>query len=258
MRFPSPSALKPDTALLAILAGATLVLAAACGRSYDTRDLSREGLRALAEEAFEEGDYGDAASMFLELMYRFPGSSDIDYYLHMLGSSYSRERHWSDAEFYLRRVVEDHPRSAWADDAQLELARLFWKQRRDFRRDLTPVQNALAEVEILIGSYPGSLLMDEALALEDSCRGHMARRAVFVGEFYARRGLGSAALLYFREALSYGETPSAPRALIDQADLYLDSGDTYNARVYYERALRDYDLSEDEHRRVEEGLAGLP
>jgi outer membrane protein assembly factor BamD len=235
-----------------------LLLLSACGRSYDSRGLSQEGLVALADEAFDNADYRDASDLFLELIYKFPGSSSIDYYLYMLGRSYSMYRQWVDAEFYLRRVVEDHPRSAWADDAQLDIARLFWNQRRDYRKDQRPVDNALTEVYVLMDSYSGSLLMEEAEALRDSCFEHLARRAVFVGEFYARRDLFDAARLYLREAVNdYGTTTVTVRALIDLGDIYAERGETYEARDYYERALEQDAVSEEERERAEQALQAL-
>ena len=239
----------PATAML------LAILAVACGRSYDSAGLSREGLTALAEEAYDNGDYRQSADLFLELIYRFPGSSDIDYHLYMLGLANAGVHAWSDAEFYLGRVLEDHPRSAFADDSYLELARVFWRQRRDYRKDQTPVQNALLEIQALMETYPGTSLMPEVTALRDSCYEQMARRAVFVGEFYARRELYQAALLYLRDAItSYGVTSAFPAALLDLGDVYVEMGDRDRASDFYQRALDEFDLDDDQLRRAEEGL----
>jgi outer membrane protein assembly factor BamD (BamD/ComL family) len=93
----------------------------------------------------------------------------------------------------------------------------------------------------------------EALLLETG--DHLARRALFVGNFYARRNNTDAALLYLRDALdSYGETSCRGAVLIAMGDLYRATDDRYSARTYYNRAIDTCELTQEE---VEEATQKL-
>lgn len=224
-----------------------------CTRSYDTEGLSGEAVEILASEAFENGHYHAASNLYTELLYRFPGETKTDYYLFMLANSEAGQRLWSDAEFYYRRLLNEHPRSPYTDETQLELARIFWQQKRDYRRDIAPLQNTLNELDIFFQNYPGSELYSEAELLRDSCYEQLAERSLFIGKFYARRELYDAALLYLREALSdYGENIWKADVYIAIADVYLDMGNTFTAKTYLEKAIEECDLTEGQLRRVEE------
>jgi outer membrane protein assembly factor BamD len=227
-----------------------LVLAAmllSCGRSWDTRGMSMEQMEALADRLFAEGSFSDASAVYTELMFTYPGASNTDMYIFRLGASEARRHIWADAEFYLWRVVTEFPRSVWADDAQLMLARTHWRQRRDYRKDLTPVHDAMNELGYFFDAFPGSELTEDAVALEDSINDFLSTRALFTGRFYARRDRFDAALLYLREALDdYGETSCRGEVLIALGDVYRDMGNNYSARTFYQRALDEGSLTDDQ------------
>jgi outer membrane assembly lipoprotein YfiO len=223
------------------------VILLSCGRSWDTRGMSMEQMEALAEGLFQDGSFSDASAVYTELMFTFPGASNTDLYLYRLGASEARRHIWADAEFYLWRVVSEFPRSVWADDAQLLLARTHWQQRRDYRKDLAPVNDAMTELGHFFDEFPGSELTEDAVALRDSINDFLSERALFTGRFYARRDRVSAALLYLREALDeYGETSCRGEVLIALGDIYRDMGNSYSARTFYQRALDEGSLTDDQ------------
>ncbi len=241
------------TAALAL----SILAASGCGRRFDTLGMDREGVESVADQAFREGDWREAELLYTELLFSFPGAADTDFYLFRLAQAEAGQGMWVDADFQFRRVVSEFPRSAWADDAQLELARVGWRQHRDYRRDLTPVLGALEEVRTFLSRYPGSDLTPEALALEDSCLTHLARRSLFIGQFYARRSLYDSALLYYREAMDdYGGRGCRGEILVSLGELYERMGNSYAARTSYSRALEE-DLSGSLLEKASEGLERL-
>lgn len=234
---------------------AAAVLFCACGRAYDSTGLPRTEIEALASAAFEEGDWRESQMLYTELLFSYPGASDTDLYLWRMALSAFQQREWADAEFNLRRITSDFPRSSLADDAQLQLALVFWEQRRDYRRDQSPVLDAVNELDTFDGLFPGSVLAPEARSLRDSCHANLARRALFVGQFYARRGLFDAAILYYRNALdSYGGLGCRADILISMGDAYLRSGNGFAARTSYQRAIDECDLDAERMERALEGL----
>jgi len=243
-----------------IIAASILLLAAAagCGRSYSITEMTREELEEAAEAAFATGRYRAAEDLYTGLMYRFPGAAHTDMYLYRLSLSQMELGLWADAEFGLRRLVRDFPRSAYADDGQLALARLFWAQHRDYRKDTTPVESAMTELAAFYDRYPGSELADDADSLRARIYDLLARRALFIGRFYARRDRHDAALLYLNEAMSrYGETDWKADILIQMAQSNYAQGNEFSAERLYRRARDECDLSPQQERTVEEGLARI-
>lgn len=243
-------------AFLTALSLAAFLLAAGCGRSYDITTMSREELENEASEAWAAGMYHDAEELYTGLMYRFPGAAHTDLYLYRVSASQRELGLWADAEFGLRRLVRDFPRSALADDAQLELARLFWDQRRDYRKDITPVEKAITELAAFYDRYPGSDLIEDAEELRADAYDLLARRNLFIGRFYARRRRWDAALLYLNEALSrYGDSSWKAEILIEMGRANSAQGNDFSARRFYQRAMDECDLTPGQQTAVEEGLA---
>ena len=226
---------------------AALLLVAACGRSYNTAGLNLEQVEELADEAFGDSDFSGASRLYTELMFMYPGSSQMDFYLYRLGLSEAGNRYWADALFYFDRVEREYSRSQWSDDCAYQSAQVWWSQRQDYRKDMTPVLNCKAELENFFLEYPGSSLLGEAETLMDAVNGHLARRALFIGQFYARRDRVAASLLYFMEALNdYGETDCRAEVLISLGDFYSEIDNELNAREFYRRAMNECELTEEQ------------
>lgn len=244
----------PLATLLVIVVSA----AAGCGRSVQAPRADRTQLEATADAAFTASKWYDANALYTELLFDYPGAADTDLYLYRLAVSCARQRMWPEAEFNLGRVIDEYPHSDLSDEASLELARVYWDQRRDYRRDQTEVSAALDKLVQFAQTYPGSDLLPEANLLADNCRAQLAKRSLFVGRFYARRNLDSAALLYYREALDdYGGVGCTGQILMSMGELYMKSGNAYSCRTTLERALAEPDLSEEDRARASEMLSRL-
>jgi outer membrane protein assembly factor BamD len=235
---------------------AALLGLCACGTTVASGGMSREEMIQAAAGRFEQGQWSRASLLYTELQFRFPGDELYDLFL-FRGALCNREmRLWADAEFGLYRVVNEFPRGAWADDAQLALAQTLWMQRRDHRRDPAPVIRAREEIELFLDRYPGSDLREQAESLLSGIDDHLALRALDTGRFYLRRDRPEAAILYLREALdSYPEASSRGRIMLTIGDAYLAQGNDYSARSYYRRAVDEGALTPEELLRVEEILS---
>lgn len=235
-----------------------LVLAAGCGSFPSTEGLERDEIIDLADSHFQREQWSQASFLYTELMFRYPGDIQTDLFLYRSGIADRGMKLWADAEFYLYRVVNEYPGGPWADDAQLALAETMWMQRRDYRRDQTQVMRAREEMLRFFDNYPSSPLKDRAEELFIDINDHLARRSLFVGRFYTRRNETDAALLYLRDALdNYGETTCRGATLIAMGDLYASMGNTYSAKIYYNRALDDCELTPEEEEQALRGLREL-
>lgn len=232
-----------------------LVFLFGCGSFPSTDGMEREQIIQLADQHFQEGQWFQASFLYTELMFRYPGDMETDFFLFRSGLADREQKFWADAEFYLYRVVNEYPRGVWADDAQLALAETMWMQRRDFRRDQTQVIRAREEIIRFLDTYPASQLLDSAEELLIEVNDHLALRSLFIGKFYIHRHETDAALLYLRDAMdSYGETSCRGAVLIAMGDLYNSMDNRYSAVTYYNRALETCELTADEE---EEALQKL-
>lgn len=234
----------------------SLSVIASCGTSVSTTGLTRDEMIELADRHFENSAWSQASLIYTEMQFRYPGDELYDLFL-FRGALCDREMHlWADAEFNLYRVVNEFPRGAWADDAQLALAETMWRQRRDHRRDPAPVLRSREELQSFIERYPGSDLMGQAIELLGEVDEHLALRALDTGRFYQRRGKPEAAILYLREALeNHPQASCRAELLLTIGDAYLAMGNDFSARSYYRRARDECDLTPDQSIRVEESLS---
>lgn len=241
-----------------LTAAVLLVISTGCGNFPSTQGLDREQIIDLADEYFQRGKLSQASFLYTELMFRYPGDIQTDFFLYRSGLSDRGMKMWADAEFYLYRVVNEFPTGPWADDAQFALAETMWMQRRDYRRDQTQVVRAREEMLRFFQEFPSSSMAGEAEELLIDINDHLARRSLFVGRFYTRRHENDAALLYLRDALdSYGETSCKGAVLIAMGDLYRSMGNTYSAETYYNRAIQNCPLTPDEEEQALQGLRDL-
>lgn len=224
-----------------------LIALASCGKSYNTSGLDNEQLEQLADAAFLDEDFNDASKLYTELMFSYPGAVNTDLYLYRLGMSEAAMRYWADALFYFNRVQSEYSRSILADDCSFQSARIWWLQRHNYRKDLTPIMNARIQLISFFEKYPGSSLIEDATVLSDSISNVLSMRALFVGQFYARRNKYDASLLYLREALNdYGDTECKAEALMAIGAVYANRGNEYSARRFYQRALDECELNEEQ------------
>lgn len=238
-----------DIRMIKYYAFALLVLVAvtSCGKSYNTRGLDHAQLEQLADTAFLDDDFNNAAKLYTELMFAYPGAANTDLYLYRLGISEAAMRYWADALFYFNRVQSEYSRSILADDCSFQAARIWWLQRHDYRKDLTPIMNARNQLISFFEKYPGSTLIEEATVLSDSISNVLSMRALFVGQFYARRNEYDASLLYLREALNdYGDTECKAEILMAIGGVYAFRGNEYSARRFYQRALDECELNDEQ------------
>ena len=99
---------------------------------------------------------------------------------------------------------------------------------------------------------------EEINAAMDNVNNHLARRALFIGQFYARRDKYDASLFYLREALNdYGETDCMAEVLISLGDIYYKKDNEYTARDYYRRAMNECELTEEQRIELQSKLDEL-
>ncbi len=238
-----------------VLMTALFVLVLGCGSFPSTAGMEREQIIQLADRYYQDSKWSQASFLYTELMFRYPGDMETDFFLYRTGMADRKQKLWADAEFFFYRVVNEFPRGVWADDAQFALAETMWMQRRDYRRDQTQVIRAREEIVRFIDTYPASQLMDSADELFIQVNDHLAMRSLFIGKFYIHRNDTDAALLYLRDAMdSYGETSCRGAVLIAMGDLYRSMDNRYSARTYYNRAIETCELTPDEEEEVLRGL----
>ena len=126
---------------------------------------------------FDKGEYEQAAIEYEEFLKRHPG----------------------------------HPDSAYAT---YQLARSFYREVRSPDRDPTSTREALKWFNIFVEKYPDSPLVAKAEKRIVKCRQRLAKRQIYIGNFYNKReNYKAAAHRYSIVVNDYSDTKQRPEAM---------------------------------------------
>jgi outer membrane assembly lipoprotein YfiO len=184
---------------------------------------------------------------------KHPGSQFIDDALYYLGKAHQGNKEQLLARQAFRRVVEDFPRSPFAEDARFEIARSWFLSVRGAQLDAEPAEEALRSFRVYLRRFPQGRHVAEAREGEQAVLGVLAEKDYLNGRTYMRLGRHGAARRYFEKSLTtWADSPHAAKALDGVARTYESEGNRAGARQAYERLL---EVLGGEPARFEDGIA---
>lgn len=140
-----------------------------------------------------------------------------------------------------RRFLELHPIHKSASYAQYKIGLSHFKQIRTIDRDIEPVQKALSAFETVLKDYPGNEYTEDAREKVKICRGKLAEREFYIGNFYLKRDDYPAAIERFNNVLNdYADTEVLEKAIYHLAVAYSSSGKMERAVETLESLLSNY------------------
>jgi outer membrane protein assembly factor BamD len=218
-----------------------------------------------AKTEYERGHMVEAISLLEAFERSYPGSQYIDDALYLLGKAHQANREQILARQEFRRLLDDYPRSPYAEDALFEFAQSWFLSVRGPTLDPEPAEEALRGFRTYLGRYPEGKFSDAARTGESSVRALLARKDCLNGETYLKLRQPVPARRYFDKSLEqWAESPVSARVLDGLARSYDAQGDTAAARAAYERLLEHlgddparYEQGPKLERRARQRLAGL-
>ena len=202
-----------------------------------------EGTKQLAEEKWLT-----AREYFRRLVDGYPQSPYRADAKLGIGDTYLGENS-AEAQVYalneFREFLSFFPTHARADYAQYRLAMAHYQQMRAPQRDQTSTKDAIREFEVFLERYPASSLRPEVETKLREARDRLGRADYEVGLHYYRIKWYPGAIDRFRDLLARDpEYTFRDAVYYHLAESLRATGNTAEALPYYDRLVREFEVSE--------------
>ena len=187
------------TKILAIfILTVSLLFVINCGSKKVPKDLSDEQLydaamKELTEDKggfpwiFKSRDYDMIFAYLKEIQLRFTYSPYAALAELRTGDAYFEKEDYNQAAIEYEEFLKRHPGHAEAPYATYRLAQSYYKEIRSPDRDPLDTRLALQWFNTFVEKYPDSPLVPDARERAIRCRDRLARREIYIGNFYSRR-----------------------------------------------------------------------
>ena len=215
-------------------------LLAACGTApHVVPQPGPEGEFARAQQEYERGRMVETITLLEAFEKNHAGSQYIDDALYLLGKAHQANQEQILARQAFRRVLDDFPRSPFAEDALYEVAQSWFLSVRGAALDPEPAEEALRGFRTYLGRFPEGKFAEAARAGESAALGLLAKKDCLNGETYMKLRRYAAARRYFEKSIErWVDSPVSARALDDIARCFEKEGAPAETRAAYERLLK--------------------
>jgi len=183
----------------------------------------------------------DAIELFQQVIDNYPNTkyallSEIG-----LADSYFYKDEYDEAQSRYNEFYNLHPGNEYSPYAIYMSGRCFEEISSSYDRDLTPVNNAIAEYTKLLQNEPQSNYTDDARKRLKVLYEKVAKREFYIGRFYYRRKLFHSAIDRFISLLSnYAQFSLRERTLYYTYNSFYKINDIDNAKKYYNQLIEEF------------------
>ncbi len=241
------------TKVLAVLIlTASLLFVINCGSKKIPKDLTDEQLydAALKELTADKGgfpwifrgrDYDMIFSYLKEIQLRYTYSPYAALAELRTGDAYFEKEDYEQAAIEYEEFLKRHPGHAEAPYATYRVALSYYKEMSSPDRDPLNTRLALQWFNTFIEKYPDSPLAPDAHERALRCRDRLARREIYIGNFYSRRDNFRAAADRYKIVVDdYNDTQRYQEALYLLGRAYAKSDQYDLARQTLNRLVQEY------------------
>ncbi|MBI5562558.1 MAG: outer membrane protein assembly factor BamD [Deltaproteobacteria bacterium] len=191
--------------------------------------------------AYLDGKREDSEKAFKTLMEEHPLSPYATEAQLLLGDvCYSLER-YDDAAAYYTNFSAMHPTHNKASYALFQKGMSHFKEMLSMDRDQTATKKALFAFQDLLAGYPSSAYAPKADELIAFLKRRLAEREIYVAEFYFKNSNYKGALGRLRDALkNYPDAGVSDKTLYMIAETYAKLGEDVLARDAYGTLITNY------------------
>jgi len=241
------------TKILAVLIlTVSLLFVINCGSKKVPKDLTDEQLydAAMKELTSDKGgfpwifrgrDYDMIFTYLKEIQLRYTYSPYAALAELRTGDAYFEKEEYEQAAIEYEEFLKRHPGHAEAPYATYRLALSYYKEIKSPDRDPLNTRLALQWFNTFIEKYPDSPLMPDARERALRCRDRLARREIYIGNFYSRRDNYKAAADRYKIVVDdYNETQRYQEALYLLGKAYAKSDQYDLARQTLNRLVQEF------------------
>jgi outer membrane protein assembly factor BamD len=157
------------------------------------------------------------------------------------GDAYFQKEEYDQATVEYEEFLKRHPGSEEAPYATYKLALSYYKKIRTPDRDPTDTRLSLKWFNTFVEKYPDSPLVLDAREKILSCRNSLARREIYIGNFYSKRDNYRAAADRYKIVTSdYTDTSTYEEALYLLGRAYAKSEQYEEARQALNRLVQEF------------------
>ncbi|MGH7892432.1 MAG: outer membrane protein assembly factor BamD [Thermodesulfobacteriota bacterium] len=241
------------TKILAVLIlTVSLLFVINCGSKKVPKDLTDEQLydAAIKELTADKGgfpwvfrgrDYDMIFTYLKEIQLRYTYSPYAALAELRTGDAYFEKEEYEQAAIEYEEFLKRHPGHAEAPYATYRLALSYYKEIKSPDRDPLNTRLALQWFNIFIEKYPDSPLAPDAHERALRCRDRLARREIYIGNFYSRRDNYKAAADRYKIVVEdYNDTQRYQEALYLLGKSYAKSDQYDLARQTLNRLVQEF------------------
>lgn len=228
-------------AALALLAAAVLP---GCAIFRTPPPLTVESAYTQGMAAFEAGRYARAVELLGQFVPNAPGDPRLKTALMALGRAHMETRDYVSATADYLRVATEFARDPEAQEARFGLCDAYHRLSPRPQLDQEYTTAAITYCESFASLYPGTPRAAQATEWVTTMRGKLAEKVYQAGDYYFRRGLFDASVVYFNDVLSqFSDTSWAPASLARLVEAYGRMGYREEEAAARQRLLRDFPQS---------------
>lgn len=231
--------------VLAMLIAAPVFSLTGCASAPEVQGIrDPKELYDKAMASYLDEKFEDSEKTFKTLMEEHPLSPYASEAQLMLGDvCYALER-YEDAASYYTNFAAMHPRHSRAAYAFFQKGMSYFKDILSIDRDQTATKKALFAFQDLTAGYPSSPYAPKANELVVFLKGRLAEREFYVANFYFKNDNYKGALGRLRDILkTYPDAGIADKTLYMIADTYARLGEARLARNAYSTLVTNYPAS---------------
>lgn len=216
-------------------------LSAACSSAPPYSGWTPDQLYAHGEQAFQEGDWGEARRAFERLVLTFPGYERAVDARHYLAQAFYRDAEYLSAVSEFTRIVQVYPDHERVAEAWMGLCRSYASMSPHPQRDQQYTMQARTTCQNVANDFRGTAVGDSASAVMGRMHTKLAEKAYGEGHFYFQRDIYESAELVFLDVVElYAQTDVAPRATMRLIEIYDEWGWDEQKAEFTSRLLERY------------------
>lgn len=137
-----------------------------------------------ALEYYEDEEYVRSSQLLKELVNIYRGTSRADEIYYYYAKSYFGMKDYLMAGHWFRTLLNEFPKSAYAEEAQYLVGYCFYMESPKPRLDQTTTQKAIDAMQLFINLYPSSDKVDEANRLIIEMRDKLVYKSYLTAKLY--------------------------------------------------------------------------
>lgn len=183
----------------------------------------------------------DAIELFQQVIDNYPNTKYALLSELGLADAYFYRNEYDEAQSRYSEFYNLHPGNEYTPYAIYMSGRCFEEMSSSYDRDLTPVNNAIAEFTKLIQNYPENNYVEDAKKRLAVLYEEVAKREFYIGRFYYRRKEYHSSIDRFINLLNnYPKFSGREHVLYYTYSCFYKINDLINAKRYYSQLVNEY------------------